>query len=158
MIFVTVGTHNQGFPRLIKKMDQIAGNIGEDIIIQTGFTEIEPKNAQWFKFKDIDDIKNYFRNADIIVAHAGAGTLLDALSFKKPVIAVPRLKKYGEHIDNQQLELTEVLAESGKIFAVYNIDQLEYTIKKVYKIGSTIFKKNNSLCNYLHEIIKGIDQ
>ncbi|MDI6655433.1 MAG: beta-1,4-galactosyltransferase, partial [Candidatus Hydrothermarchaeota archaeon] len=44
MIFVTVGTHNQSFERLVKKADEIAGKIGEKVVIQTGHTKYKPKN------------------------------------------------------------------------------------------------------------------
>lgn len=156
MIFVTVGTHNKGFERLIKKMDEIAGEIDEEVVIQTGFTEFEPVNAKWFKFKDIDDINEYYKNANIIVAHAGAGTLLDSLFFKKSVVAVPRRKKYGEHIDDQQLELTDVLEKSGKVLAVYDIKTLDSAIKKSLKTKNHALKIDKSLSNYLNEFIRGL--
>lgn len=140
MIFITVGTHNQGFERLVKKMDEIAGKIDEEVVMQIGFTDYEPKNAKWFKFVDIDEIMDFYKNADVIISHAGAGTLLDALSFEKPVIAVPRLKKFGEHIDDQQLELAEALENKGQIMAVYQIDDLERFIDEI-RIKHEIKKK-----------------
>ncbi|WP_321422017.1 PssE/Cps14G family polysaccharide biosynthesis glycosyltransferase [uncultured Methanobacterium sp.] len=157
MIFVTVGTHNQGFERLIKKMDEIAGKIDEEVVIQIGFTEFKPVNAQWFKFKDIDDIKECYKNATVIVAHAGAGTLLDSLYFKKSVVAVPRRKKYGEHIDDQQLELTEALEKSGKVLAVYDIETLDSTIKKALHAEKSTLKADKCLSIYLNEFIRGLD-
>ena len=156
MIFVTVGTHNQGFERLVKKMDEIAGEIDEEVVMQIGFTEYEPKNAKWFKFVDIDEIMDFYKNADVIVSHAGAGALLDALSFEKPVIAVPRLKKFGEHIDNQQLELAEALENKGKVKAVYDIEDLGRSVEKINVVNSSI-EQDNSLVRFLKEHMSGIN-
>ncbi|MEN6554068.1 MAG: PssE/Cps14G family polysaccharide biosynthesis glycosyltransferase [Methanobacterium sp.] len=148
MIFVTVGTHNQGFERLVQKMDEIACEIDEEVVMQIGFTEYKPENAKWFKFVDIGEIMNFYKNADVIVTHAGAGALLDALSFEKPIIAVPRLKKFGEHIDDQQLELTEALENKGQIKAVYEIDDLEGFIGE-NRVKHEI-KKSKELLNFLN--------
>lgn len=138
-------------------MDEIAGKIDEEVIMQIGYTEYEPVNAEWFKFKDISGIKEYYEKADIIVAHAGAGTLLDSLSFEKSVVAVPRRKKYGEHIDDQQLELTEVLEKSGKVLAVNDIETLDSTITKALKTENPVLKTDKSLSNYLNKYIGGFD-
>ena len=74
---------------------------------------------------DIEEIMNFYKNSDMIVTHAGAGSLLDALSFEKPIIAVPRFKKFGEHIDDEQLELAVALENKGQINSVYEIEDLE---------------------------------
>ncbi len=157
MIFVTVGTLHFEFRRLIEKMDEIASKIDEEVVMQIGYTEYEPVNTEWFKFSDIDNIKEYYEKADLIVAHAGAGTLLDSLSFKKSVVAVPRRKKYGEHIDDQQLELTEVLEKSGKVLAVYDIETLDSTIVRALKNENTILKTNKRLSNYLNEFLWSLE-
>jgi beta-1,4-N-acetylglucosaminyltransferase len=155
MIFVTVGTHNQGFERLIKKMDEIAGKINEEVVMQIGFNDYEPENAKWFKFVDIEEIMNFYKNADIIVTHAGAGALLDALSFGKLIIVVPRLKKFREHIDNQQLELAEALENKGQIKAVYKIEDLERVFKENNLLDHSI-KSDKGLMMFLKEYVGGI--
>ena len=76
MIFVTVGTHNQGFERLIKKMDEIAGRIDEEIIMQIGYTNYKPKNTKFFEFLGFHDLIEMYQKADIIITHGGAGSLL----------------------------------------------------------------------------------
>ncbi len=107
MIFVTVGLHNQGFDRLIKKMDEIAGTIDEDVIMQIGHTNYTPKNATYFRFKDdFSEIVNLNKNARLVVCHGGAGSIIAALEQKTPVIAVPRLKKFREHLNDHQFEIS----------------------------------------------------
>ncbi len=159
MIFVTVGTHYQGFERLIKKMDEIAGKIDDEVIMQIGYTDYEPKNAKWLRFLEREeDILELYKKADVIVAHAGAGTLLTALSFGKPVVVVPRLKKFGEHIDDQQLELAEALESMGKAIAVYDIEKLEDAIKKAKSLKYKPVKRERRLTNFLKEYLRGIER
>ncbi|MDH7508576.1 MAG: PssE/Cps14G family polysaccharide biosynthesis glycosyltransferase [Methanomassiliicoccales archaeon] len=159
MIFVTVGTHNQGFERLIKKMDEIAGKIDQEVVMQIGSTDYEPKNAKWFKFiESEDDVLGYYEKADVIVAHAGAGTLLTALSLGKRVIVVPRLKKFEEHIDDQQIELAEALSREGKIIAVYDIEELERALREVKKLEPAAVERDMRLIEFLKEYIRGLEK
>ena len=159
MIFVTVGMHYQGFERLIKKMDEIAGKIDEEVVMQIGFTRYKPKNARYFDFVDDDEkILEYFRRARVIVSHAGAGTLLNALHFGKPVIVVPRLKKFGEHVDDQQLELAELISKIGKGVAVYDIDELEGVLNKVNGLNFSAVSKERGLVNFLRNYIRGLEK
>jgi UDP-N-acetylglucosamine transferase subunit ALG13 len=133
VIFVTVGTHSQGLDRLIKKMDEIAGKIDEEVVMQIGSTKYRPKNARYFDFiEDFEKIKELNRKARVVVCHGGAGTIITALDEGAPVIAVPRLKEHGEHINDHQLELVDALSNNGKILAVYDIDLLEETLSSPF--------------------------
>ena len=115
--------HTKGFDRLVKKMDEIAGNIDEEVIIQTGGTKFEPKNAKWFDFTTEEEIKGFCRKASVVVTHA-AMSILDAWEQGKPVVVVPRLKKYGEVIDDHQLDFAKELEKEGRVVAVYDVDEL----------------------------------
>jgi len=158
MIFVTVGMHYESFERLIKKMDEIAGKIDEEVIMQVGSIKYRPKNAKYFNFVDDDEIMEYFKQARVIISHAGAGTLLNVLALKKPVIVVPRLKKFGEHIDDQQLDLARVLSKEGKVIVVHDIEELEEALKRVEKLRFTnLVKKDEKLINFLKEYIGSLE-
>ena len=129
MIFVTIGMHTKGFDRLVKKMDEIAGSIDEEVIIQTGGTNFEPKNAKWFDFTTEEEIKVLCRKASVVVTHA-AMSILDAWEQGKPVVVVPRLKKYGEVIDNHQLDFARELEKEGRVVAIYDVNMLEDALKR----------------------------
>jgi UDP-N-acetylglucosamine transferase subunit ALG13 len=129
MIFVTIGMHPEGFERLIRKMDQIAGKIDEEVIMQIGGTKYVPQNAKHFDFATGEQIKELCQKARVVVTH-GAMTILDALEQGTPVVAVPRLKKYGEVIDDHQLYLVQELEKAGKVTAVYDVEELEEALKK----------------------------
>jgi len=153
MIFVTVATHFQGFDRLIREMDLIAGKINEEVIAQIGSTKYQPKNIKYFTYIEEELILKLYKESRIIVTHAGAGTLLTILKYKKPVIIVPRLKKYNEHVDDHQLELAEVLKNKDNVIIVYDIENLEDALTKADKLTYTEFKQNKELVFFLKDYI-----
>lgn len=159
MIFVTVGMHTQGFDRLIKKMDEIAGKIDEEVIIQIGSTEYQPRNAKYFEFiEDFQEVQELNRKARVVVCHGGAGTIITALEQGTPVIAVPRLKRYGEHFNDHQFELVDALAEEGRIRAMYDVDELEDALHNVGKnpvhVGSEKIRLVSALKKYIRKLEK----
>jgi UDP-N-acetylglucosamine transferase subunit ALG13 len=155
MIFVTVGTHYLGFERLIKKMDEISAEIDEEVIAQIGSTNYQPKNMTYFSFiQDEKKLLELYKDARMIVTHAGAGTLLTISNYEKPVVIVPRLKKFNEHIDDHQLELTEVFNKKEKAEVVYDINNLKIALKNPKKITC---KKNKKLVIFLKDLIRSIE-
>ena len=156
MIFVIVGFHYQGFDRLIRKMDEIAGRIDEPVIMQIGHSKYIPKNAKYFNFKKDDEIiKNLMKQARIIISHGGAGTILDVLHLNKPLIVVPKLRKFKEHIDNQQMELAEALERERKLLFVTNIDKLENAIEQIKEMNFNNKFQEKQLINYLKKTLQG---
>ena len=132
MIFVTVGTHYLGFTRLIKKIDELACLIDEEIIAQIGNTNYKPKNIKYFTFiEDEKKIMELYEKARVIVTHGGAGTILTLSNFNKKIIVVPRLKKFNEHVDDHQLELAEFLEKEKKVTVVYDIEDLHKSLCSV---------------------------
>lgn len=131
MLFVTVGTHTQGFDRLIKAVDELvsSGKIKEKVVMQTGNTEYVPKNCEWFRFESFKKIQELNKSARIIITHAGAGCIITALHFNKPLIIVPRYKKFGEHVNDHQCGLAQALEQEKKAISVTDITGLEKAIK-----------------------------
>jgi beta-1,4-N-acetylglucosaminyltransferase len=127
MMFVTVS--GLPFDRLVKKMDEISKKIDEDVVMQTGKTRYVPKNAEWFRFESTERMEWLYKNSRVIITHAGAGSIIKSLSLGKMPIVVPRYKKFGEHVNDHQLDLTRFLERKGYITAVYEIEQLEGKIK-----------------------------
>lgn len=131
MIFVTVGTHNQQFNRLLVEVDRLVetGKI-KDVIAQIGHSDYIPKNYKWFKFLDFGKMIGLQKKADLIITHAGVGSIMTALDLNKPTIVVPRLSKYGEHVDEHQLITAKKIEELGKIIAVYEMKNLGMAIER----------------------------
>ncbi len=154
MIFVTVGTHTQSFNRLLEEVDRLIENnkIKEKVIMQIGHSTYKPKNTEWFRFTDFNNLRKIQKTARVIITHGGAGCIIDALSNKKPVIAVPRFKKFNEHVNDHQLDLVKALAEHKKIYPVYDISRLEnaiHEIKKIERLKST----KKSLCKEIERTL-----
>ena len=137
MIFVTIGLHYQGFNRLIKAVDELALKIDEEVIAQIGSTKYTPKNIEYFREKNIEEVDEYFKDARIIISHAGIGSIITALKYEKPLIVVPRFKKYNEHTSNHQLEVAKALENEGKASVVYETEDIQKAIKQLKKVNLT---------------------
>jgi len=121
--------HTKGFDRLLKKMDEIAGTSGEEVVMQIGHTSFRPQNAKWFGFTTESDIKEWCKKARVVVTQP-AMSILDAQEQGVPVVVVPRLKKYNEVIDDHQLDFARHLEKEGKVIAVYDVDKLDAVLQK----------------------------
>lgn len=131
MIFVTVGTHEQPFNRLIKKVDDLVSNgtINEKVVIQTGFSTYEPKYCEAHKMMSFDEMQQTLKDARLVITHGGPSSFIEALQFGKVPIVVPRREKYYEHVNDHQVEFVKLIAERmNNIIPVYDIDNLKDTI------------------------------
>lgn len=135
MIFVCVGSRDYQFNRLLKELDNLVknGEITDKIVAQIGQSEYVPESFECHRFLDRDAFKKYQAEADLIISHAGTGALIGALKLEKQVIAVPRLAKYGEHIDDHQTQISGVLSEEGYLREVLEMDKLGETIRMAYE-------------------------
>lgn len=131
MIFVTVGTHEQSYDRLVKKIDTLVenGEIKEDVFIQLGYTNYKPKYCRYAQLISNDMMDDYTRNARIVITHGGPGSIMLPFSYGKIPIVVPRQHEMGEHVDNHQVRFTQKLESQKKVLAVYNIDDLQNSIQ-----------------------------
>jgi UDP-N-acetylglucosamine transferase subunit ALG13 len=114
LIFVTVGTHTAQFDRLVRAADAYARTTSEEIVVQRGASREETTIARSFAFCDSTEMDQLIREARVVVCH-GADTILDVLRAGKPVLAVPRQERYGEHLNNHQVDFARALAEQGLV-------------------------------------------
>lgn len=133
MIFVTVGNDFRGFDRLLKKMDEIAPLIPSEIVIQRGYSRYLPKNTKHFDFVSMKKAIDYIQKSQLVISHAGIGTIILCKKYGIPILILPRRKAYGEHMNDHQLEIAQALEkkEGENIYVVYGEDQLEEKILKV---------------------------
>lgn len=101
-IFVTVGTQLP-FDRLISAIDDWASHGQADVFAQTGASSLRPKHIGWKDFIGNDEANERLRTADLVVAHAGMGTILTRLEAGRPMIVMPRLAALGEHRNDHQV-------------------------------------------------------
>lgn len=159
MIFVTVGTHEQPFNRLIQKIDELKkdGMIQEDVIIQTGFSTYEPKYCQWSKLIPYQQMIKNVADARIVITHGGPASFIMPLQIGKIPIVVPRQYQFNEHVNDHQVEFTRNVAERmGNIIPVEDIEMLGNIITNYRQIVSGMEKKMNSNNAKFNEKLKKI--
>jgi beta-1,4-N-acetylglucosaminyltransferase len=116
VILVTVGMNPFGFDRLARVADELAELVDEPVVIQAGASSYIPRFAQYFDFASPENMEQWIRDARVVVTHCAAGSILSVLAVGRPIVAVPRLKRFGEAMDDHQQELGESLASTGSIF------------------------------------------
>jgi len=124
MIFVTIGVQLP-FDRLISAVDQwSAQNKHERIFAQIGNTDFIPKHMEFTSYMNSADAEEMFEKSTVIISHAGMGSILNALKYKKPIIAMPRLADKGEHRNNHQLATARWISGINGISIAWNEDEL----------------------------------
>ncbi|HEM6112626.1 TPA: multidrug MFS transporter [Streptococcus suis] len=156
MIFVTVGTHEQPFNRLLEEIDRLKkdGVLTDDVFIQTGFSTYEPKYCKWKNLLSYSEMEDYMLKADIVVTHGGPASFMDAMSKGKTTIVVPRQKKYGEHINDHQIEFCKKIVEKGyELTVIKDVSDL-----KNYLNESNIQQVKLNHKRFVQSFIKTIDK
>lgn len=144
-----------GFERLLKQLDKIAPEVKDKIVIQRGCSQYIPKNCESFDF--VKSLDPYYKKARIVILHGGSSIWEFAYKYKKPLIIIPRLKKYNEHYNDHQAEFAEFFSKNTGIKAIYNMEELTADLLNNYKKVALIDKSNFArLQNYLKKVISEI--
>ncbi|RDB72434.1 hypothetical protein C1875_02895 [Eggerthella lenta] len=158
MIFVTVGTHEQQFNRLIEEIDNLigSGKLQHTCFMQIGYSTYIPKHCKWSRLLGYQDMKRYMTEADIVITHGGPSSFIEAMALGKTPLVVPRRSVFGEHINDHQLEFVRFLEGKGfGILPVYDLNLLGETIGslKPRSEKSVFFGNNESFCSQLEQEI-----
>lgn len=143
MIFVTVGSQKFQFNRLLKEIDELIENkvINEEVFAQIGVSDYKPQNYKYKEFVTQDEFNKYLDEARLIITHAGTGVIVNAIKKGKKVIGIPRLSKFGEHVDNHQIQLLNEFANMNLIETCIDEKELK---EKIQQIDNKEFKKYDS--------------
>ncbi len=148
MVLVTVGTQKQAFDRLFDLIRSSKELKKEELVVQKGYTKCNnSKRIKAFDFIPLDEMEDYISKADLVISHGGVGTIFSAIKKGKKVIAIPRLAKYGEHINDHQIEICEALEKEGYI--LYYKDGIDNFDELIKKARNTSFEKYDSNDNYI---------
>ncbi|MCD7808446.1 MAG: beta(1,3)galactosyltransferase EpsH [Erysipelotrichaceae bacterium] len=144
MIFVTVGSQKFQFDRLIKAIDQLIkeGKIKDKVFAQTGACKYIPKNYAYKPYLDRDEFNDFMNKSSIVITHGGTGAIVGALKAGKKVIAVPRLSRYGEHVDDHQIQLIEEFVKCNFIMSCDNLNNLDILIEQIKDKDFNTFNSN----------------
>lgn len=152
MIFITLGSQKFQFNRLLKAVDELIekGVIQERVFAQTGYSDYKPEHYECVKFLDQEEFAAMEEQADIVITHGGTGAIIGALKKGKKVIAVPRLAKYGEHVDDHQLQLISQFKDQNLICGLKDCTQLEEALLHIRDTAFNTYESNTQ--KYLDSI------
>ena len=154
MILVTLGTQNQSFVRLLELIEN--SNIKDEIVVQAGKTKFESKKMKIFDYIPYEEMNELIKKSDLIITHGGTGSILMPLKMGKKVIAVPRLAKYAEHVDDHQTQLTSIFNEEGYILEYKDGDDFNELYEKSKTFKPKKYVSNTE--NFIENIKKLIDE
>lgn len=161
MIFVTVGTHEQQFDRLVSAIDELKGSgaIDEEVIIQTGYSTYEPKHCTWSKLLPYNQMVQNVADARLVITHGGPSSFIMPLQVGKTPIVVPREEKFGEHVNDHQVAFClEVEKRQKNILVVQDLAQLGDVInhydEKVAQMSDGYTSNNEAFNKNLTKILE----
>ena len=146
MIFVTVGSRNYQFNRLFEMLDRLYedGILHEKMFAQIGTSTYKPKHFSYRDYVTPEEFDQLINDADIVVSHGASGSIMKALNAGKKVIAVTRLEKYNEHINDHQIQNNEAFSANGYVLmADLELNNLGECFDKIYKNEDGLRKWEN---------------
>ena len=160
MIFVTLGTQDKDFSRLLQAIDKEIekGNIKEKVVVQAGCTKYESENMEILDLVPQDEFDKLMSKASLLITHGGVGSILTAIKYGKPVIAAARLKKYKEHTNDHQKQIIKEFSDAGYILELRDFNKLGKMIEKSKTFKARKFESNTqNMVNLIDDYIEKDD-
>ena len=159
MIFVTVGTHEQQFDRLVKAVDDLKANgtIDEPVYVQTGYSSYTPVHCEHSQFVPFGQMEDFMADADVVITHGGPSSFIEAMAAGKVPVVVPRRGDLDEHVNDHQADFVRIVAErQGGIVPVYDVAELPKAIERARELSRGVeFKSHNAeFCKELRRLIE----
>lgn len=160
MIFITLGSQKFQFNRLLKAVDSLIeqGIVTDEVFAQSGYSDYIPKYYAYKQFLNREEFAKMEAKADIIITHGGTGAIIGAVKKGKKVIAVPRLAKYGEHVDNHQLQLIKQFKKQNLICGLDDCNELENALGFIRTHSFDKYVSNTTtIINSIEEYIASLE-
>lgn len=131
-VFVSVGTQKFPFDRLLKLAEQAAqaGGPKDQYFAQSGFCNYTPQCITCKPFLQKEEFEQQIQDCDLLIVHGGVGTIITALKYQKKVVVIPRLGKYGEHVDNHQMQIARSFEQKGLVLCYREGDDILALVEK----------------------------
>lgn len=157
MIFVTLGTQDKEFTRLLDAIEKEIkkGNIKQKVVVQAGYTKYTSDNMEILKLIPMEEFDKYIKECDLLITHSGVGSIMTGLKNNKKIIAAARLKKYNEHTNDHQIQIGKEFEKQGYIMYLDDFDDLGKVLKDIKNFKPKKFKSNND--NFIKLIEDYID-
>ena len=157
MIFITLGTQDKPFDRLLKEVQKCINKkvITDKVIVQAGCTKFKSNEMGIFDLCSMDEFDKYIKECDLLITHGGVGSIVAGLNNNKKVIAVARLAKFGEHINDHQIQIINKFNDEGYILGVTKMSELEDAIINSDKFKPKKYKSNTAnMIKLVEELIE----
>ena len=157
MTLILLGTQDKPFNRLLDEVLKLKekGKINDKVVAQIGCTKFISDKIKTLSFVSREEYAELIDSADLIISHAGVGTITDCIKKGKKVIVVPRLKEYKEHTNDHQIQITKEFEEKGYVLAAYDTKDLGKVVKKLDKFKVKKYQSNNE--NFKEKLKEYID-
>lgn len=145
MILVTLGTQDKQFYRLLDAIEKqiSSGNIKEEVIVQAGYScDYKSKKMKIFDLIPMDEFDKLIEKCNILITHGGVGSIISGIKNNKKVIAAARLKAYGEHTNDHQLQIIDNFSKEEYILKLDNFNNLGKILKESKKFKPKVYKSN----------------
>ena len=145
MILVLLGTQNNSFSRLLEEIERLINKkvITDNVIVQAGYTKYESDKMKIIDLISKEELEKYQDDANVIITHGGVGSIVSSIKKEKKVIAIPRLHKYEEHVNDHQEEIVKLFDQKGYIIGLNDVIELENAIKQINNFKPTKYEQNN---------------
>lgn len=130
MILVTLGTQKFQMNRLIEAIDKLAPSLHEEVFVQTGNSTYIPKNCKYQDFVDVETFQKMIAECSVLITHSGVGSIMTGVNNRRPIIVVPRLAKFKEHVDDHQVQIAEAFEYKQLVLHCKDVDKLDDYIEK----------------------------
>lgn len=126
MIFITVGSQKFPMNRIFIEVDRLIEEkkIDQEVIAQIGTATYKPRNFKYKQFYSKEEMICFTEKCDLLITHAGSSSIMTGLKNLKKIIVIPRRAELGEHVDNHQFELSEVMSKQNYVIEVQDIENL----------------------------------
>ena len=154
MILVLLGTQNNSFYRLLEEVQKCIDEdiIKDKVIVQAGSTKFESKDMEVFNLIEQDKFNILMEQADTIITHGGVGSIVTAVKLGKKVIAVPRLKQYGEHVNDHQTQIVKRFIKGIK-----DVSELKETLREIDTfIPNKLESNTEHIINIIEDFIQNV--
>jgi len=145
LILVTLGTQKFQMDRLIRAVDKLAKNTSEEVFVQSGNSTYAPEHCLSKDFVDAQEFQKMIEECSVLITHSGVGTIMRGIHAGKPVIVVPRLAKYNEHVDDHQVQIAEAFAIKNCVLYCEDLTKLEDMVQtaRTYSFSPYTAPKSN---------------
>lgn len=159
MILVLLGTFHIEFKRPLIALEKLCqeGALQEEIVVQNGYTPFSSPYFDMRPFMEPAVLDQLYERARLVITHAGTGSIIKGLKKEKKVIAIPRLHKRGEHIDDHQLEILHEFAQSGYLLPWHEDDSLKTILRQAEDfIPRPYLSRKEHIVGYLKEYLDSL--